>query len=152
MCYFTYVQARDTIGRILVHMLTCQSAVPLGESLKKVRLSTICPAPMIPSFWIQLFYGPCRVDTESTASHLWAREKYRAQESRCCHTTASAKHSSLCGVTCAQIVKPDEPDTPDALEKGEAKGGPPAGTRPMQRDDTAHGSLARRAEARGAEE
>ena len=35
---------------------------------------------------------------------------------------------------------------PDALEKGEAKG-PPAGARPIQRDDTAHGSLAARTAA-----
>lgn len=41
------VQARDTIGRIILHMLTCQSAVPLGESLKKVCQSTTSPTPMI---------------------------------------------------------------------------------------------------------
>ena len=66
--------------------------------------------------------------------------------------TQEPKKFSSYDVICAQIVKPVEPDTPDALEKGEAKGDPPAGARPMQRDDTAHGSLARRADARGAEE
>ncbi len=44
---------------------------------------------------------------------------------------------------CCQVVKPDASDSPDALEKGEAKA-PPSGTRPIQRDDTAHGSLAAR--------
>ena len=76
----------------------------------------------------------------------------KAQESRFGHSTALARNLSSYDVICAQIVKPDEPDSPDALEKGEAKGDSPAGVRPMQRDDTAHGSLARRAEARGAEE
>ena len=44
------------------------------------------------------------------------------------------------------MVKPDASSQPDALEKGEAKGAP-AGVRPMQRDDTAHGSLAARTAA-----
>ena len=43
----------------------------------------------------------------------------------------------------SQIVKPDASGDPDALEKGEAKAAP-AGARPIQRDDTAHGSLAAR--------
>ena len=43
----------------------------------------------------------------------------------------------------AQIVKPDASGDPDALEKGEAKAAP-ASARPIQRDDTAHGSLAAR--------
>jgi hypothetical protein len=76
----------------------------------------------------------------------------KAHESRFGPATALARNFSSYDVICAQIVKPDEPDSPDALEKGEAKGDSPAGARPMQRDDTAHGSLARRAEARGAEE
>ena len=46
-CVNLCAQARDTIGSIIVHMLTCQSAVPLGESLKKVCLSTTCPNPVI---------------------------------------------------------------------------------------------------------
>ena len=49
------------------------------------------------------------------------------------------------GVGSVQVVKPDASEAPDALEKGEAKG-PPSGGRPLQRDDTAHGSLARRVE------
>lgn len=43
----------------------------------------------------------------------------------------------------SQIVKPDASGDPDALEKGEAKAAP-ATARPIQRDDTAHGSLAAR--------
>ena len=50
-----------------------------------------------------------------------------------------------------QVVKPDASEAPDALEKGEGKG-PPAGARPLQRDDTAHGSLAKRVDASKTEE
>ena len=32
------VQARETIWHIIVHLVTCQSATPLGVSLRKVRL------------------------------------------------------------------------------------------------------------------
>ena len=48
--------------------------------------------------------------------------------------------------SCWQVVKPDASGDPDALEKGEAKGAA-AGARPIQRDDTAHGSLAARTAA-----
>ncbi|CAL5219522.1 g1369 [Coccomyxa viridis] len=69
-------EARETIWHIIVHLVTCQAATPLGASLRK-------------------------------------------------------------------IVKPDASGDPDALEKGEAKAAP-ATARPIQRDDTAHGSLAAR--------
>ena len=54
-------------------------------------------------------------------------------------------------LSCGQVVKPDASSDPDALEKGEAKGAP-AGARPIQRDDTAHGSLAARSAATKAPE
>ena len=103
-------------------------------------------------YWTGLVTGQGVKELPAISCLLYTLRSTKAQESRFGHATAVAQNFSSYDVICAQIVKPAEPDTPDALEKGEAKGDPPAGARPMQRDDTAHGSLARRAEARGTEE
>ena len=67
------VQAKDTIWKIFVHMITCQSTVPLGTSLKKVRPYTAAGASQHSTcyaiaYWCQsCSCTRAKISTEATA-------------------------------------------------------------------------------------